>query len=252
MIIDAPKDGFSSELRSLWQEAFGDDDSFLNAFEKTAFSPDRCRCVILDGQVASALYWFDTRFEDERIAYLYAIATRSIYQGKGVCTTLMKDTHRHLASLGYTGAILVPGTDSLFAFYRRLGYKTCTYIREITALPTDPPLVLQKICAEEYEKHRRALLPKDGVIQENESIRFLEEQASFYRADGLLLAARQTADLLYGIELLGNTKGVGGIVRALGCKEGRFRTVGEERPFTMYLSLGEKSMSPRYFGLAFD
>ena len=252
MIIDAPKDGFSSELRSLWQEAFGDADSFLNVFEKTAFSPDRCRCVMLDGRVASALYWFDTRCEGERIAYLYAIATRSVYRGKGVCTALMKDTHRHLTALGYTGAILVPGTESLFAFYRRLGYKTCTYIREITALSTEPPLVLQRISAEEYEKHRRAFLPKGGVIQENESIRFLAEDACFYRTDGLLLAAKQTADFLYGIELLGDTKRAGGVVRALGCKEGRFRTVGEEKPFTMYLSLGEKSVSPRYFGLAFD
>lgn len=38
MNIDAPFTSQFSDLRNLWQEAFGDTEEFLNAFEATAFS----------------------------------------------------------------------------------------------------------------------------------------------------------------------------------------------------------------------
>ena len=43
------------------------------------------------------------------------------------------------------------------------------------------------------------------------------------------------------------------ILSTLGYTEGIFRVPGEERPFAMYLSLGNPDLSaPEYFGLAFD
>ena len=45
MTIDFPSHLQISDLRSLWKEAFGDGDVFLDAFFETAFTPRRCRCI---------------------------------------------------------------------------------------------------------------------------------------------------------------------------------------------------------------
>ena len=51
MTIDAPKKQDIPALKALWQEAFGDEEAFLDCFFSTAFSPKRCRCVTLSGPV---------------------------------------------------------------------------------------------------------------------------------------------------------------------------------------------------------
>ena len=57
---------------------------------------------------------------------------------------------------------------------------------------------------------------------------------------------------LWGLELLGNKEAAPGILKALGCMKGRFRTPGKDQPFAMYLPLTETAEKPAYFGLAFD
>ncbi len=138
MKIDKPLDCQQKGLRLLWQEAFGDSEEFLDTFFNTAFSPDRCRCVTINGQVIAALYWFNcTRKTDNTntltntpIAYIYAVATAEEYRGCGICHKLMENTHTHLAGLGYEGAILVPGDEGLFRLYENMGYHACAYINE--------------------------------------------------------------------------------------------------------------------------
>ena len=95
MKADYPTREQTEGLCKLWQEAFGDNDAFLDAFWSTAFSSDRCRCITVDGEVAAALYWFDCRCENKPMAYLYAVATARSHRGKGLCKALMESTHTH-------------------------------------------------------------------------------------------------------------------------------------------------------------
>ena len=253
MIIDAPKDTQAYERKALWQEAFGDGEAFLNTFEKTAFSPDRCRCAVVDGNLAAALYWFDCSCHGRQVAYLYAIATAKRFRGKGICRALMQDTHNLLAERGYAAALLVPGEDSLFSFYEKMGYRLCSHIGEIRCSATQGPLDIREISSEEYAALRRKLLPFGGVIQENENIRFLEAQAAFYAGEKFVLAARREKDVLYGVELLGDVTVASAVTGALGCDKGRFRTPGGKTPFAMCCALGDNDFPPpAYFGLAFD
>ena len=253
MIIDAPKPVDIPALKALWQEAFGDSLEFLDVFEKTAFSVDRSRCVKLDGSIAAALYWFDCSYSGGRIAYIYAVATAKAYRGRGLCSALMENTHRHLASLGYGSAILVPGSRKLFGFYERIGYRTSCHISEFHCFASDAKAELRQIDVDEYAELRRRYLPKNGIAQENENLNFLQTQAAFYSGEGFLLTARREKDSLYGVELLGDTAAAPDIVRAFGCREGRFRTPGNGRPFAMYLPFGDGNPAPpEYFGLAFD
>ncbi len=253
MNINAPLPTHIPPLRSLWHHAFGDTEKFLNDFFQTAFHPDHCRYVYADGKIVAMLYWFDCLHRNKPIAYLYAIATDISYRGQGICHALMTDTHRHLSQLGYKGALLVPGNRKLFDFYENMGYQTSCYIREFSCENALKAVPLSQITKIEYAKLRRQLLPLDGVIQENENLDFLQTQTQFYAGANFLLAAHKEKDCLFGVELLGDTAAASGIVQALGCQKGTFRTPGEEIPFAMYYPLGNDTLKPPcYFGIAFD
>ena len=243
MRIDYPEESRIPALRQLWQEAFGDTDTFLDKFFATGFSADRCQCCIADDTLAAALYWFDCRLDDRPIAYLYAVATKKAFRKQGLCRKLMDNTRQLLASLGYAGILLVPGEPGLFAMYEAMGYETCCHVREFTCRRSEESVALQVISPEEYAARRREFLPAGGVVQENENLQFLQSISTLYAGDGFLYAE--------GAELLGNTDAAPKILAALGKEKGSFRCPGKEKPFAMYLPLAEGA-APSYFGLAFD
>ena len=251
MNIKSPLKKDIPQLRELWKEAFADSDKFLDSFFASAFSTGRSMCAFEGDRIIAALYWFDCECEGTKQAYLYAIATAQEYRGKGICHKLMEFTHTHLIKLAYDGAILVPGSESLFRFYESIGYQTTSRISEIKATTNGQKIELTRIDKSEYAKIRREMLPFCGVVQERENLDFLLTQAQLYKGGDFLLAARIFGDTLYGIELLGKTDTAESIVCSLGCKDGRLRIPGDGTQFAMHYPLKD-SIKPSYFGLAFD
>ena len=72
-----------------------DEDAFLDTFFSVAFSPDRCRCILDHENLQAVLYWFDATCENQKFAYLYAVATDPASRGRGLCRMLMEDTRRY-------------------------------------------------------------------------------------------------------------------------------------------------------------
>ncbi len=251
MIIDKPKTEQISLLRNLWSEAFGDTDEFLDVFFGTAFSPDRCQCVTVGDDVSAALYWFNCECRGNRIAYIYAVATAKAYRGQHLCHKLMERTHKELKAQGYSGAVLVPVTPSLFGFYGGMGYKTCGYVSELKYKSGTDDIEIHRVEKDEYRKLRRMYLPEGGVVQERENLDFLQTQADFYVGEGFVLAARVEKGKFYGVEFLGDVEKIPHILKALGYSEGQFRTVGNARAFAMHCAFDDCE-PPSYFGLAFD
>ena len=243
MKADYPTREQTEGLCKLWQEAFGDTDTFLDAFWSTAFSSDRCRCITIDGQVAAALYWFDCSCENKPMTYLYAVATAKKHRGKGLCRALMEDTHELLKSLGYGGSILVPGDAGLFAMYEAMGYAPFGGMDTLLCEAAEP-VALREVTWEEYARLRKDYLPHRGV--EQDGLAFLGTFAKFYAGEDFVFAG--TEEL--GLELLGNTAAGPGILGALQRKTGLFRIPGNT-PFAMYHPLSD-TPAPDYFGLAFD
>lgn len=252
MNIDRP--GFEDivGLKSLWREAFGDSDEFINSFFDTAFSPERSLAVMENGEVLAALYWFDCSLKERKIAYVYAVAVAKVHRGQGIGKELLKSAHRRLSDLGYAGAMLVPGDKELFRFYEKLGYRKAGYKSKISRSASSVNVEIRRISAEEYALLRRNYLPEGGIVQENENLKFLQRQAEMYAGDDFLLAARREGNRLLGIELLGNAEKAPEILFSLGCREGDFYTPGRHEPFAMYYPIVDKDVLPTYFGLAFD
>ena len=251
MIIDAPEKVEISQLKALWREAFGDPDSFIDIFFETAYAPERCRFLQVEGKLAAALYWLDCSVGNEKLAYLYAVATAKELQGRGLCRELMDVTHRELKEQGYAGTVLVPGTQGLFQMYEKMGYRVCSHVRELECEAGAEKAQLRRLSQEEYAAVRRALLPDGGVVQEGENLAYLEAQAQLYCGDGFCAALVRQGDHVQCMELLGGEKWAPGILTALGAKSGWFRLPGQDKPFAMYHPLNGNT-APSYFGLAFD
>lgn len=241
-----------SELRTLWKEAFGDNDAFLDNYFSTAFDSSRCRIAMVEDKLAAVLYWFDCSIEGQKCAYVYAVATANDFRGNGACHMLLSDTHRHLSELGYHSVILVPGSEKLVHLYEGAEYETCTRISELKCCAEDMNLSICEISKEEFATLRLNFLPKNSVVQENENLEFLATQAKFYKGENFLLVANIENENLFGIELLGDTSIAPGILHALGCKDGTFRIPGKDMEFAMFHALNEEAIEPEYFCFAFD
>ena len=234
-------------LRQLWKLAFGDTDAFLDSFFGTAYSPDRCRLLKIQGTVAAALYWFDCSVENQKTAYVYAVATHPDFRGQGLCRKLMQETHSLLKIQGYDSVVLVPQDTGLRKMYAAMGYRDATSVSEFTCEPGDP-IPLAEVDADTYAALRRTFLPAGSVVQEGENLRFLTTYARFYRGEDCLLAVSGSQIL----ELLGSREIAPGIVAALGLETGSFRTPGRDTPYAMFLPLAETAHMPTYFVFAFD
>lgn len=251
MIIKSPTADDIKNLRNLWKEAFSDTDEFLDVFFSVAFSPERSFCIADETDITAAAYYFDCSYGGGKIAYIYAVATKISHRGKGLCRTLMEYIHETLKEAGYKGAILVPGSKSLFDFYSKMGYKTCCYLRKEFISAGDHSEPLRRLSTEEYASLRRKYLPEGSVIQEGVNLDFLSTYAEFYCGADFLLAASKEKDTLVCYELLVNAEKASCILSALGCKKGNFRMPGGDTPFAMYLPFVNEDY-PAYFGFAFD
>lgn len=250
MRIDHPAPRHMPQLRRLWQEAFGDTDAFLDSFYRTAYAPDRCLCVLEEDRVSAVLYWIDCAQAEQKLAYIYAVATRRDFRGRGLCRTLMARTHDLLRARGYAGAVLVPQQESLRQMYAGMGYKNAGGMDEFSCAAA-APVPLRAVGPAEFAELRRRLLPDGAVVQEGEGLAFLAQQLLFYAGENFLLAAYAEKGKLFCPELLGPREKAPGILAALGCHEGHFRTPGDT-PFAMFHPLADDAKPPEYFGFAFD
>lgn len=229
MIIDCPRAADLPGLRQLWQEAFGDTDALLDKFFRVAFSFDRSRCVRDGEEIAAALYWFDCDWNGKKIAYLYAVATAKSHRGKGLCRRLLENTHRHLASIGYSGAVLVPGSQTLAGMYEKFGYRCFCPVQKATSAEI---LNAETISPEEYGGLRQACLDERAVLHSITALKFLDTYGSFYKTENGAFCGYWENESFHFEEILGHLP-------------------AQQEVFTeaMYLSLDNTASLPEYFAI---
>lgn len=248
MKIEFPSAHHIPELKRLWARCFPDPKEFIDGFFSSGFSTKQCR-ILTEEKALASLYWFDASFQGQKLAYLYAIATDPGHRGQGLCRRLMEDTHTLLKNQGYAASLLLPGEPELRNMYRKFGYQDQCAISKM-ACTAQSSVSAKEIPWEEYARLRPDFLPEDGADQEGLS--FLATYARFYLGQNWLLAAVQEDGTLLGLELLGSTKAAPGILTALNCQKGTFRSPGTAKQTVMALPLTDDVKLPKYFGLTFD
>lgn len=241
----------TTEKAALWQQAFGDSQAFIDGFFRTGYAPDRCRFLEKDGVLAAILYWFDCRWAGKKVAYIYAVATERNFRGQGLCRQLMEDTHRHLQSLGYDGAALVPSDAGLFRMYEKLGYRGFCPMAHKRLLSGGQPVDVKVITPTQYADLAKEYLPAGSIVPGEEMLSFYETYGQFYAFAGGCFCAAREEDTLYIQEFLGDSGALPGLGAALGAKNVQVRLPGSGSPFGMYYSFTDAAL-PEYLGIALD
>ena len=250
MIIEHPTYEDIPALRALWQEAFSDSDAFLDLFFARGFALERALTVKEGDNILAALYWFYCSWDENRSAYIYAVATKKEHRGKGVCRALMDKLHKEMGAMG-SSTILVPADDGLRKFYARMGYRDFGGIEEACSYPAGAPVTVQKLSVTEYMQKRRGLLPEGGIVQEGEVLPFLESMLTFYGGENWLLAGYQDEGKWVFPEFFGDKALLPGILKTLEIPSARVCTAGVS-PFAMYRPINGEEKRPAYFAFALD
>lgn len=180
----------TGQLQALWQICFGDDASYTGRF-LAHYPPSRHCFVACEGEkVAAMVHGLPCRLrlggQEYPAAYLYAVATDPAFRGRGICRGLTAWAEKTLAEQGVAVALLVPASESLFAFYRGLGYETalfCDQWKQVTddAVPAGHPA---PVAPELYADLRQQWLPADSVLWPDDAWRY---QALVSRVSGTSL-----------------------------------------------------------------
>lgn len=249
MIIDNPSPQHIPTLRSIWKEAFGDSDEFLDAFFEAGFAYDRCRCVFLDHEPVAAIYLFPCSWQEKKVAYLYALAVEANHQKQGLSRLLLTDTHAKLRQDGFAGAIMEPATKSLQAYYERLGYRSFGGRHTRQWIAGEQAAICCKLGKLGYEQARKKHLPENSVLQEGAFTELFDTQAEFYGGEGFVAAVSRQEPIV--LEYLGDESKIPGLLAGLKMESAYVRLPGGD-PTTVYMDFAGNPETPSYFGLPMD
>lgn len=111
------------DVKKVWKECFGDEDTFVNSFLARYYFPDCSYVHKEDGHVVSMAFMVPCMSELGPTAYLYAIATLPQYRSKGFAGRLVQDALSAAKQRGFTAAMLIPEGSDLKVFYTCLGFQ---------------------------------------------------------------------------------------------------------------------------------
>ena len=119
-------DADRAALRTLWKQAFGDDDETIDAFFDTLFPLCEAFAVREGGALCAMLFCLPQTLvrdgREERAAYIYAVATDERWRHRGACRGLLQYAEKKLKSRGVVLLMLAALTPELGAMYEKLGF----------------------------------------------------------------------------------------------------------------------------------
>ena len=121
------------EMRAMWHEIFGDEiheiDSFLLRHDDVVpFIHKENR------QVVSMLFVVPLQMWGKRVAYIYAVATKPEFRGKGLATRVLKEAMQYICTGGkYDVIALIPSSSESQRLYERLGFENTQLPMEFSA-----------------------------------------------------------------------------------------------------------------------
>jgi predicted N-acetyltransferase YhbS len=145
-MIRLAEPGDHPQVKTLWREAFGDPVSAIDAYFQGRHVDANMLVDVRDGIVAGMLSMLPVTLvlsggQALPARYLYAVASREAFSGRGVGTGLLNAAHARMQAMGEAASVLVPGNTGLFLFYEKRGYRTEFFLDEWTVEAADlPPL----------------------------------------------------------------------------------------------------------------
>lgn len=117
------------KLKRLWKDAFGDEDSYINAFFDALFAEENVLLAEENGMLSGASFFLPARLwadgTSRKLRYVYALATDARCRGRGIARELLRQ-----AGQLYQAPLVAEPADGALAegFYAPLGYQACFYL----------------------------------------------------------------------------------------------------------------------------
>ena len=181
MLIKA-SENVKKDLFSLWKEAFGDEDGYIELFFKTLFNENiRIFAEASDNKIVSVLYLMRSYIKTEEKIYdgyyLYAAATKLAYRGKGIMGKLINEAKDYVISQGKDFISLVPGEEYLYSYYKKFDFEPVMYRGKdiIESAGTCEAFEKHAITFDEYFRNREKELNVSAHCFYNEVYEYAEK-----------------------------------------------------------------------------
>ena len=111
------------EMRAMWHDIFGDDEVEIDAF--LVRHPEAVPMIQKEeGKVVSMLYVVPLQMWEQRVAYIYAVATLPEYRGRGIASKLLGEALQYAEKSGaFDCAVLIPSSTESKQLYERIGFE---------------------------------------------------------------------------------------------------------------------------------
>ncbi|MCQ2479993.1 MAG: GNAT family N-acetyltransferase, partial [Clostridia bacterium] len=144
-----------AQIKLLWQEAFHDDEEYIDGFLSENFNNRRIILFKNDKEILSMASLFFVEFMGEKAIYIFALATKNEYKGRGVATELLS-----YIQLNFDCRLLLqPEQNGVENFYKKIGFDELQADR------------LYSVC-ERFNITEMTLGKFDGFVRENKKYDF--------------------------------------------------------------------------------
>ncbi|MEG2612575.1 MAG: GNAT family N-acetyltransferase [Alistipes sp.] len=115
---------FADEIavKALWQEAFDDNEAFIDSFLIRYYNRHQMLGIERDGALVSMLHLIPFESELGRTIYIYGVATATAFRHRGLATELLHKAEALCRQRGDAALLLIPDGEELRNFYAQLGY----------------------------------------------------------------------------------------------------------------------------------
>ena len=111
------------QMRDMWQDIFGDERHEIDSF--LVRHTDAIPLIHkVEDRVVSMLFIVPLSIWEERVAYIYAVATLAEYRGRGIASKLLSEALRRIDKSGeFDCTALIPSSTESKRLYERLGFE---------------------------------------------------------------------------------------------------------------------------------
>lgn len=180
-----------SDLKAIWKECFGDEEAYIEFFFSNQMGSSRTtgnQLIYMESNRTFKNQLVYTEFNhpvsmltmipgtlvlakgSRKVYYIYGVATTKEYRGKGYAARLLKHAYI-LAQKEQAALVLVPASESLFAYYQNLGFEKAFYHNQLFfEIPLDlaetkeRSWIIQEVNADTYGVIRKQTLHRPGTV----------------------------------------------------------------------------------------
>lgn len=148
LLIQFASQADKADVMALYDLCFPGEREYCAAYHDRFWKPERC-LIVRDGETLCAMVnLMDAAMTQDgaqlEATYIFAAATRPEYRGRGLMSRMLGCSFELGRAWGKDLSILLTESDSLFAYYARMGYVPAFAVSEVRSEET-PPFSMCKV-----------------------------------------------------------------------------------------------------------